>query len=301
MRKKSSRTVSHKSQKGVFGPFNIFRKGPCHLIEPHDHDYWEMVYIYSGKGDIKLGEKEHSFKANQCIITPPGVNHSFVSSKGTTHDQVSFSIYPDFFVKQKPVSVDTSYFLNKFYKNNNLIINIPLDSINLFEGIIKNIFIEYSKHSDSKTNSLTSEIARIFLLLNKIIGNSKNEFKHLKGITPIIERSLYFIEQQFNKINSLDDLLEHEKINSRYFIRKFKEDVGLTPINYINRLRIEKAKDLLINTSTPITVISIDIGFKDHRFFNRLFKRYLNCTPKGFRENFNKSQYADFKNWDRFS
>ncbi|EKY23488.1 helix-turn-helix domain-containing protein [Clostridium celatum] len=71
-------------------------------------------------------------------------------------------------------------------------------------------------------------------------------------------------------------------------MRFFKKHIGMTCIQYINNYRLEKASLLLNSTSKPIMDISLEVGFDNLSYFNKLFKNKYNLTPKEFRSNKNK-------------
>jgi AraC-like DNA-binding protein len=68
----------------------------------------------------------------------------------------------------------------------------------------------------------------------------------------------------------------------------------MTPILYLNWIRIEKAKDLLENTDTSISEISELIGFQSIHYFSRYFKKKENCTPTEYRIRHSQNKYYSF-------
>lgn len=78
-------------------------------------------------------------------------------------------------------------------------------------------------------------------------------------------------------------------INSSYLSTLFKEKIGMKYTDYINQLRIEKAKQLLAQTNKKINTISKYIGFENEKYFFRVFKKYTNYTPEEFRKLTKKS------------
>ena len=66
-------------------------------------------------------------------------------------------------------------------------------------------------------------------------------------------------------------------------MRFFKKYIGMSCIQYINNLRLDNASKLLTTTNKTIMEISLDVGFDNLSYFNKLFKRKYNMTPKAFR------------------
>jgi transcriptional regulator GlxA family with amidase domain len=75
-------------------------------------------------------------------------------------------------------------------------------------------------------------------------------------------------------------------LSERTLVRRFQQATGLTPIRYIQTVRIEEAKQLLETTDTAIEAIANELGYEDARFFVRLFKREVKLTPSQYRRKF---------------
>nr|WP_243145844.1 AraC family transcriptional regulator [Clostridium chromiireducens] len=72
-------------------------------------------------------------------------------------------------------------------------------------------------------------------------------------------------------------------LSSVYISKVFKEKTGESPINYLINLRLEKAKDLLISTESPIKSIAQSVGYSDAYYFSKLFKKYYGHSPYKYR------------------
>lgn len=73
-------------------------------------------------------------------------------------------------------------------------------------------------------------------------------------------------------------------LNKDYMSRKFKEELGIGMVEYVNRIRIEKAKELLCSTDKSIQEISDSTGFMDQKFFSKQFKRETSLSPTEYRQ-----------------
>jgi len=87
---------------------------------------------------------------------------------------------------------------------------------------------------------------------------------------------------------SLSDVAEHFKYNKHYLSRFFKKKTGLHLQEYINLVKISKAKDLLTRTSRSVKEISERVGVADEKYFMRMFKKYESMTPTEYRKAFYK-------------
>jgi AraC-like DNA-binding protein len=92
------------------------------------------------------------------------------------------------------------------------------------------------------------------------------------------------IENNFSKDWKLDELLEIAHMSRSNLMRIFRNATGQTPIDYLIRLRIQKALDMLRNTDQSITEIAFEIGFNDSNYFTRCFRKIMGQTPRQYRK-----------------
>lgn len=115
--------------------------------------------------------------------------------------------------------------------------------------------------------------------------DSSNKQSHL------MEDILYYLEENYNKKLSLEEVGEEFFISGGHLSYLFKTKMNTTFLKYLNQLRVNKAKDLLNETHYRVNEIGILCGFKDHNYFTRLFKGIVGLTPTVFREQNKDSEY----------
>lgn len=92
------------------------------------------------------------------------------------------------------------------------------------------------------------------------------------------------LENDFSKDWKLDELLDIAHMSRSNLMRVFRKATSQTPIEYLVRLRIQKAMDMLRNTDLSITEIALEVGFNDSNYFTRQFRRILGESPRAFRQ-----------------
>lgn len=105
----------------------------------------------------------------------------------------------------------------------------------------------------------------------------------LKYNTLILKPALEYIQINFEKRISLDEMASLCNISSSYFSKLFNKITGDNFSNYINQARIDRACVLLATTDTPITVIALDLGFEDNSYFDKVFKKLTGVTPSFYK------------------
>lgn len=106
----------------------------------------------------------------------------------------------------------------------------------------------------------------------------------LSRMSPTVSRACAIIRENLASEILLEDVARQVEISPFYFSKLFKEETGENFIDYLTSVRINKAKDLLKDTSMSVKEISMDVGYGDPNYFSRLFKKTVGLTPTEFRE-----------------
>lgn len=133
------------------------------------------------------------------------------------------------------------------------------------------------------TDDITRRLVEIILIhvLSTNLINIKNS-AHNKNYHEIIIAQ-NFLRTNFNRNISLEDLAELTGINKFYLIRVFKQQVGMSPIDFLIRVRMEEAQRLLIESNMAVSDISLVVGFQSPSHFSKTFREMNNCTPSQYR------------------
>ena len=101
--------------------------------------------------------------------------------------------------------------------------------------------------------------------------------------SPVITRAKSYIFEHQSDDLSLGQVAKAVNASSFYFCKLFKKSTGINFIHYVSRLRIEKAKNLLLNPHCKISEIAFEIGFQSLTHFNRVFKKMTGQSPSQYR------------------
>ncbi|MBQ8409660.1 MAG: AraC family transcriptional regulator [Clostridia bacterium] len=108
-------------------------------------------------------------------------------------------------------------------------------------------------------------------------------FAHRRAVmTLLIDK----IEKEYTKRITLSDLAEMTQINEKYLCRFFKEFTGQTPIDYINRLRIDRACYEMTVNKMNVTEAAYECGFNELSYFSKTFKKYKGMSPGQYKQRF---------------
>lgn len=94
------------------------------------------------------------------------------------------------------------------------------------------------------------------------------------------------IKKNFSRANTIEEIIADVPASRRNLVRRFKQVTGITPIEYLQKTRIEAAKQLLESSRHNITEVMFESGYNDLKTFRSLFKKNVGMTPKSYREKF---------------
>ncbi|MBN8248513.1 MAG: helix-turn-helix domain-containing protein [Verrucomicrobia bacterium] len=100
---------------------------------------------------------------------------------------------------------------------------------------------------------------------------------------PAVTRARQFIADHQAEAISLGDVSRAVNMSSFYFCKVFKKATGLKFTDYLSRVRIERAKNLLLNPNVRITEVAYEVGFQTLTHFNRVFRKVVGESPSAFR------------------
>lgn len=179
--------------------------------------------------------------------------------------------------------------------------------LHIYPEILKSFFkksldlIEYINHPHSieihdyltdlkeaiRTCRSSSELSNLVVLsletlFSPIASVTKKDLRNIKYETMT---AIDYINHNYNKHITLTLIAEKVNLSSSYLCRLFKSEMGMSITNYINQLRMEKAGELLRNSSINVYMkeISAAVGIDDQLYFSRIFKKYYGVTPSEYR------------------
>jgi transcriptional regulator GlxA family with amidase domain len=128
---------------------------------------------------------------------------------------------------------------------------------------------------------------------------------HQDGLTPYmvfegrhdhgdgeIQSAQQWLARHFSVAKPVEEMIKRSKLAERTFKRRFAAATGLTPLAYVQRLRIEDAKRRLERTGASVDEIGWRVGYEDAAFFRRLFKRTTGLAPGAYRKRFRIPEFA---------
>ena len=243
----------------------------------HYHDELEFIPVYENDFYIVVDDETYIAEAGDVIFVNSGVPHRTYSTKPSRTGLVQFreNNYIDHDIV-KAVKYSTK--LNSLTECKVRIIK----NEELFSSV-DSIITEFCERNSAYEIYVRSYIYKTLGCLYRmgVLIDSEQVYgtKEVQKILPAIS----YINKNYSENITLADMSEMLSFDSSYFCRIFKTAIGATFTEYLNFVRICRAEKLLSRTRDSILDISEAVGFSSVSYFNRVFKKYRNCSPKSYR------------------
>lgn len=256
----------------------------------HWHNEFEIHMILNGFGSFKCGDSCFTAKKDDVVIIPPNTLHSItpIDNEKIIYDTIVFSSEILCGKNEDRCFIE---FLKPIVTGECKVIN-PIDCSHCYyEEIItltQNI-MSCAKANNPKLDLLMkSEIMKLFWLIDdsKAIINTKE--CDLSPRSEQLRSALNYISQNYKNHITVEMLANEVHLSSSYFMACFKRITGLSVVEYINRIKIKAACDMLINQSASVSEVAFECGYANLSNFNRHFKRIVGCPPIEYKKNVQK-------------
>ena len=250
---------------------------PFETYGPHKHLRLEINHVKKGNCMMHLDNESINFVEGDTMIILSNVNHVFeAGSGGTTLMQLEFlpEIFSGFDLNF-PGCIDgiglgsISPFSeeNKLIKivNNIGIMRVVQRIVNELKG--KNSYYQYL---------VVMYYAELLVLIYRYM--SENYLPICQN--DALKRAISFIRFNYHKDISINDVAIQADISERYLRSLFSQYLNISPLDYLNQIRINKSIELLRNTELSVKEICFQCGFQSPQYFSRIFKQQTGISPR---------------------
>ncbi|MBC7959386.1 MAG: AraC family transcriptional regulator [Vallitaleaceae bacterium] len=236
-------------------------------------DYF-MIYVNKGSGTFRCQGQEYPLKKNDLFFLFPNVVHNYctyemdllelwwIGFNGTNSLKLlsDLSITP-----QSPI--------------------LSLENGNPIYPLIENMFHHYKEFSTAAKIKASGNLYEIFgTLLERDERSCEKPELVVNGTTKPIEKALAYIDTNYTNQFTMVHLANYIGLNRTYFSTRFRKEVGCTPSEYLNKIRLNQAKYYLVHTTLPIGQIAHSVGFTDALYFSKLFDLHTGYSPTVYRK-----------------
>lgn len=253
----------HFAKNTVFFLERSSRRSPLHW-----HDAIEFVYILDGEMEFGLNGERFTASAGELIAVDSAIVHSF-----------------------RPISESVDYYFlvadDKFFKANGLYTDTTLFERRIKTDEARRLFLEIIREAEKRDEysniSTLSVLMSLFIYMNRHhsrIGKETHPTEEKKII--MVRSALLYIQEHYKEKLTVEGIAEALHFSKSYLSHSFKEITHTSLISYINLLRCQNARTLMLDGS-GVAEAAADCGFSEISYFTRVFKKTLGILPSEVR------------------
>jgi len=244
------------------------------------HNGMEILYITKGSGTLYLTDGEQVLSEGDIAVINPYEAHNFAFDMHVC-ERLCVAFFPkvllsDLYMQEKTIE---AFFTNKYHVRNLILREDPL------QPAIAALLEEIMEKCRVNSKCLSVELYSLVLQIIAVILNHDyvNAVKPNSVTPPIIYDVLHYIDSHpYAEINTMG-IANHIGYSTAHFCREFKKYFGITFTEYMQELKINKAKQILIETpGIPLDQLASMVGYNNTTYFSQIFKKSTGFSPGKF-------------------
>ncbi|TMW71508.1 AraC family transcriptional regulator [Alteribacter natronophilus] len=268
----------------IKGGKGSFRKGQKHFSRTFE--VFDLLAVKKGTLYMKEEGVSYEVKEGEYLILVPGIKHG--GWKECTEDTEIYWIHfklPGSYETDRLKDFDWSDILKKestYTEEAIFELIIPtygqIHNRNQFETMMERL------NSLNLSGAPADQLQQQALFYESLLFLQREAVRLPTSAEQVASEAIRFIHRHYNEpALKVEGIARALLYHVDYVARCVKRTTGLTPGQYINRCRIERAKEMLLSTELDLEAVAAEVGILDRSYFSRLFKKYEGITPTAFR------------------
>ncbi|MDF2723261.1 MAG: AraC family transcriptional regulator [Paenibacillus sp.] len=240
---------------------------PNHPFHLRMIEYYGLHFVVSGKHTLAYGDHEYELSAGDAYCIYPEVLYRPVQTDRS---------YELVWISLNGARVPSLLALAQFSPAAPFVRNvISMDMEKLLRGL-------FSKPHEDDSQSKVELYGAIYRLFSLLIPK-EDKSKTKPSPDQWIQRGLDYMNTHFTEHIQVQDVADYVNVHRVHFTNVFTKHVGMPPIQYLQKLRMERALHLLQHTTRTVTEIALSLGYPELYAFTRAFSNYYGASPSTYR------------------
>ncbi|MEH7549337.1 AraC family transcriptional regulator [Neobacillus vireti] len=274
-----------------------FKQWDNYSMPFHAHNQVEIMYVIEGHCCVETEGESLFIKKGDFIIIDAEVPHRLLVENGSPcrmlNIEFRFQERKGFFPSIKDFAEEDQAFAHLLKMNTPYIL---LKDPNEVYFVLKNLVLEMDERGKENLLMVHLLLSQLLIRIGRLAVEAKaNEPQQQSNI--YIKKVIAYLHENYDCEIQMKDIAADVNLHQGYLHRIFKNHTGLTVMEYLTSVRMEKAKMLLAQTEIPLIEISDYIGINSRQYFSSLFKKYTLQTPVEYRKA--AMRRKEFASWER--
>ncbi len=272
--------TEHGTEDFPIAVYHLDRRHPRYIMDLHWHTEFEIIRVREGHFDLYLNRECRHMTAGDIAFVNPGVLH-----RGEPFDcEYDCTVFQLEMLSMGTGSAAGRAFKPLLSQTQAVRDCLPAGADECVSGAVNALFDALFSKGISSQLAVCSSLYALFAALYQNGHISAPPWdsvrqKQLSHLTALLE----WIDEHYTQKITLSMLAKRAGLNEKYLCRFFKEYTSYTPIDYINRLRVERAAADIKERGMTLTEAAYANGFNDSAYFSKIFRRVMGVSPREYR------------------
>lgn len=254
---------------------------PLHFWGPAKKVYYMFHYCLSGKGRLEVNGKRYEIGAGEGFFLDPQDTAYYVADEKEPWEYIWVCFGGNFvksIMERMSISSENPVFRDTEDKE------------------IRAKFEEVRRNAHSDIVSHLSSLGNLYSLLAGLVAHYPSKKKEMRRDRDNFESVMKIVQSEFMRVISIEELAKRVGFSRSNLYRIFKKNTGVGPLEYIERLRVAYACELIKQDKLYLTEIARLTGFGEYKTFCKIFNRIIGVPPKDFLTAVSRDNYIYDKN-----
>lgn len=269
-----------------------------HYFEGESHNYWEVLYMDKGEWEVTTDGRVFSLEQGDLLVFPPNVFHSGRALHGTSPNLLlisfdcdspaleAFATMPKFRLSELEKSI-----LSRLIKEGGEAFAPPIHSVHT-RTLVPSKLARFGSGQWIKNDLELFLITLIRRMADASAMEATVSVQRKSRDTATVTRIIRYLERSLSSPVAIEEICKRFCIGRTALKTSFKHSTGCSVIEYVTRMRVEKAKTLICEDRHTYTEISVMLGFSSIHYFSKTFKRITRMTPTEYARSVQSVQLA---------
>lgn len=254
----------------------------------HVHSFYEVCYAYQGEGTFRISEQRLPVYEGQVFVAKPNEPHEIMSSHkaplGIYFWAYTLSLTTRSSVKEKTVSVDADREMDQLlqaFTQQSCAVSAHVGSI---PTTLLRLSKEIAEYQPGYRTQIQALITTLLIETARAIVTTQMTGRPLtRSDNPAVDTMVRYLHDNYDRPLQIRDVAAQLHMSERHTSRLFRHVMGQTIQQYLTDLRLNVAKQRLLDQSLPVSEIATSLGYKDVRHFSTRFRQQTGTTPTHYR------------------
>lgn len=259
----------------------------------HWHEDFELFLMEKGNLIYKTLSKSILLEPGDIVFTKSKVIHTVINVEPRKTIVNACQFFDNYFISGGEGNIIDTKYIIPLQRNEDIDVILFKPDDERYETV-KRLFDNNSELFKKKEKYFEFELRRNVCDIWRIIMESVDNIDCDLGVSPLVNKRLRnaitYIQKHYNEKITLEDISENVHVSIRECNRMFNKYLKLSPINYLQSVRLQKATAMLTDQSKSIVEVALENGYTSCSYFGKIFKEHHNITPKEYREHLLKDR-----------